>query len=60
VDTPNFGDPPTGRAAHLDEFAAIEILRARFEAAARIRYPDGALPPLGDTWIGDDAAIVTT
>jgi thiamine-monophosphate kinase len=60
VHTPNFGDPPTGRAAHLDEFAAIEILRARFETAARVRYPDGALPPLGDTWIGDDAAIVTT
>ena len=26
--------------------------------AARARFPDGPLPPTGDTWIGDDAAVV--
>ncbi len=63
--TPNFGDLGAGRAdtaggaGPVDEFAAIEFLRARFEAAARSRYPEGALPPVGETWIGDDAAIVT-
>jgi thiamine-monophosphate kinase len=36
----------------------IERLRARFERAARARLPDGPLPPTGDTWIGDDAAVV--
>jgi thiamine-monophosphate kinase len=46
-------------AGGVDEFAAIGLLRARFEAAARARHPDGPLPPPGDTWIGDDAAVVT-
>jgi thiamine-monophosphate kinase len=44
---------PTG------EFEAIEGLRARFEAAARAAAPEGDVPPAGDTWIGDDAAVVT-
>jgi thiamine-monophosphate kinase len=59
VQSPNFGDAPTGRAGQTDEFDAIERLRIRFEAAARARFPDGPLPPAGDTWIGDDAAVVT-
>jgi thiamine-monophosphate kinase len=58
VQSPNSGDfrghPPEGP----DEFAVIERLRARFEVAARARFPDGPLPPTGDTWIGDDAAVV--
>jgi thiamine-monophosphate kinase len=57
VKSPNSGEDhdPAGRA---DEFAVIDRLRARFEAAARTAFPEGALPPVGDTWIGDDAAVV--
>ena len=47
--------PPTGTG----EFEAIDRLRVRFEAAARVRFPEGEIPPPGDTWIGDDAAVVT-
>src|ERR1700677_812348 len=58
VQSPNSGDfrgsPPEGP----DEFAVIERLRERFELAARARFPVGPLPPTGDTWIGDDAAVV--
>jgi thiamine-monophosphate kinase len=38
---------------------AIAGLRARFEAMARLRAPGGDVPPAGDLWIGDDAAVVT-
>jgi thiamine-monophosphate kinase len=58
VQSPNSGEfrgsPPDGP----DEFAVIERLRERFELAARARFPAGPLPPAGDTWIGDDAAVV--
>ncbi len=54
--SPNSGDRP-GRNGDVDEFAAIERLRRRFESAARSVFPDGPLPPPGDTWIGDDAAV---
>ena len=37
----------------------ISGLRARFEAAARLRAAGGDVPPAGDIWIGDDAAVVT-
>jgi thiamine-monophosphate kinase len=57
--SPNFGDRQAGGVSPVDEFAAIERLRARFEAAARARFPQGPLPPSGQTWIGDDAAVVT-
>jgi len=60
VHSPNSGAPGPGRENAVDEFDAIERLRARFEAAARGQYPDAEVPPLGDTWIGDDAAVVTT
>jgi thiamine-monophosphate kinase len=59
VKRPNFGGPAGGGAGGVNEFAAIGLLRARFEAAARARHPDGPLPPPGDTWIGDDAAVVS-
>jgi thiamine-monophosphate kinase len=59
VQSPNSGDAQTGRVGQTDEFEAIDRLRARFEAAARGRFPDGTRPPAGDTWIGDDAAVVT-
>lgn len=42
-----------------DEFAVIDRLRSRFEAAAGARLPEGGRPGAGDTWIGDDAAVVT-
>jgi thiamine-monophosphate kinase len=58
VQSPNSGDLRGGPPEGPDEFAVIEGLRARFELAARSRFPDGPLPPLGDTWIGDDAAVV--
>ena len=52
-------DPPAGTAGATDEFAVIARLRARFEAVARLRAPGGDVPPVGDIWIGDDAAVVT-
>jgi thiamine-monophosphate kinase len=48
------------RAGGIDEFAAIDQLRSRFEAAARTLNPQQPIPPPGDVWIGDDAAVVTT
>jgi len=59
VKRPNSGRSAGRGAGGVDEFAAIGLLRARFEAAARARHGDGPLPPTGDTWIGDDAAVVT-
>jgi len=49
-------DPVTDRG--VDEFEAIDGLRARFERAARARVPNGPIPPPGELWIGDDAAVV--
>jgi thiamine-monophosphate kinase len=49
-----------GQSGETDEFAAIDRLRGQFEAAARIVDPKRPLPPAGDVWIGDDAAVVTT
>jgi thiamine-monophosphate kinase len=43
----------------VDEFAVIERLRALFEAVAGGGAAGRAVPPRGDTWIGDDAAAVT-
>jgi len=59
VESPNSGDHQPGRIAGIDEFAAIERLRSRFESAARSVHPEGPLPPPGQTWIGDDAAVLT-
>ncbi len=55
--SPNSGDR-SGWDGGIDEFAAIDRLKHRFESAARSVFPDGLLPPAGDTWIGDDAAVV--
>ncbi len=52
------GPPATGPTGGLDEFDAIDRLRVRFEAAARGRFVTGDLPPDGEVWIGDDAAVV--
>ena len=43
----------------MDEFAVIERLRVLFEAVAGDGAAGRAVPPSGDTWIGDDAAAVT-
>jgi thiamine-monophosphate kinase len=55
------GTNPGSTSAHFpgsgDEFDAIDRLRARFERAAGARMDQG-LPPEGETWIGDDAAVV--
>jgi thiamine-monophosphate kinase len=62
VQSPNsggVGDRPADRPGEVDEFAAIAGLKARFEAVARLRAPGGDVPPGGDTWIGDDAAVVS-
>ncbi len=48
----------SGKSGTVDEFTVIERLRSRFESAARTVHPLGALPPSGDTWIGDDAAVI--
>ncbi len=48
------------RAGGIDEFVAIDQLRNRFEAAARTLNGHQTIPPPGDVWIGDDAAVVTT
>ncbi|MGA3146579.1 MAG: thiamine-phosphate kinase [Acidimicrobiales bacterium] len=55
--SPNSGDR-SARNGDVDEFAAIERLRHQFESAARSVLPGGHLPPPGDTWIGDDAAVI--
>lgn len=51
-------DRPPGPPGPVDEFSVIARLRARFEASARLLSPGGDVPPVGDTWIGDDAAVV--
>jgi thiamine-monophosphate kinase len=61
VQSPNSGGASglgDGSPGPVDEFDAIAGLREQFEAVARLRAPGGDLPPLGDTWIGDDAAVV--
>jgi thiamine-monophosphate kinase len=61
VESPNSGgapDRPPRPPGPVDEFSVIARLRARFEASARLRAPGGDLPPVGDIWIGDDAAVV--
>ena len=59
MQSPNPPGPPDHPSGPIDEFDAIEDLRARFEASARASRPGGDVPPSGDTWIGDDAAVVT-
>jgi thiamine-monophosphate kinase len=55
------GTNPGSTSAHFpgsgDEFDTINRLRARFERAAGARMDRGR-PPEGETWIGDDAAVV--
>ena len=46
---------PTGPTG---EFAVIEGFKAAFEAVARAADPGAEVPPAGETWIGDDAAVV--
>jgi thiamine-monophosphate kinase len=58
VQRPNSGDSRSDPPDRVDEFDVIGALRTRFEEAARARFPGGALPPPGETWIGDDAAVV--
>jgi thiamine-monophosphate kinase len=60
VQSPNSGGFPPGPAGPTGEFAAIQRFKARFEAAARAVSPGIDLPPAGDVWIGDDAAVVTS
>lgn len=62
MQTPNSGDPAPGSSrggsGATGEFVAIEAIKAIFEAAARALDPSGQVPPDGQTWIGDDAAVV--
>lgn len=61
MQSPNSGGAPAGFRGPtdaVDEFEAIARLKVRFEAAARLRTQGGQVPPVGDTWIGDDAAVV--
>jgi thiamine-monophosphate kinase len=60
VHRPNSGDEGTGPRDGIDEFDAIEAMGTRFVAAARARLPEGPLPPVGEVWIGDDAAVVAS
>jgi thiamine-monophosphate kinase len=59
VQSPNSGGFLPGPTGPTGEFAAIERFKARFEAAARSLSPGEDVPPTGDVWIGDDAAVVT-
>jgi thiamine-monophosphate kinase len=59
VQSPNRPGPGSPSTGPIDEFAAIEDLRGQFEASARACRPGMDVPPAGDTWIGDDAAVVT-
>ena len=59
MQSPNSGGRGDGGPSPDDEFAVIERLRGRFGEAARAVQPSGPIPPEGDTWIGDDAAVVT-
>ncbi|MGO8871323.1 MAG: thiamine-phosphate kinase [Acidimicrobiales bacterium] len=58
MQSPNSAEGPDTPRAPLDEFATIDRLRRRFEGSV----PSGALGPTlpadGETWIGDDAAVV--
>jgi thiamine-monophosphate kinase len=54
--SPGPGAPPH---AGSDEFDLIDRFRSRFEEAAMTFSPGGAVPPEGDIWIGDDAAVLT-
>jgi thiamine-monophosphate kinase len=57
--SPNSDSQSAPAPGTVDEFDLIERLRRRFEAAARSVMADGPLPPAGDTWIGDDGAVIT-
>lgn len=59
MQSPNSGGSSPGPAGPTGEFAAIQRLRAGFEAAARAASLGADLPPPGDIWIGDDAAVLT-
>jgi thiamine-monophosphate kinase len=52
VERPNSDPTHRGSPGSLDEFDLIERLRLGFEAAG------GTGPQSGETWIGDDAAVV--
>lgn len=62
--TPEPGDTVTGeesarfRPGSVDEFDVIERFRVRFEQAATAFSPGTSIPPEGDIWIGDDAAVL--
>ena len=58
MSAPNSGDRPNAHGEGIDEFDAIDRMGVRFVAAARSLRPAGPLPPLGEVWIGDDAAVV--
>lgn len=55
---PNSDDARAGRPGRVDEFDAIGRMSALFVSAARVRFPEGDLPPGGEVWIGDDAAVL--
>jgi thiamine-monophosphate kinase len=59
VQKPNSDQDGMAADTGTGEFEAIAQFRRRFEAAARARFPAGPLPPRGQTWIGDDAAVIT-
>ncbi len=60
MESPNSGEGRPGRTDGIDEFDAIDQMNAIFMAAARASRPGAALPPPGELWIGDDAAVVAT
>ncbi len=56
--SPNPGVGRTRSSGGSDEFDAIDRMSDLFVAAARAGTPVGGLPPAGEVWIGDDAAVV--
>jgi thiamine-monophosphate kinase len=60
VERPNSAEESPGRTTTPGEFEVIDRLRARFEAVAPGRFTGGGVPPHGEVWIGDDAAVVAS
>ena len=58
MSAPNPPGRPSRSGDGIDEFDAIDRMAARFMTAARLHRPSGPLPPDGEVWIGDDAAVV--
>ena len=58
VPIPAVSAAPGRRWVGIDEFAVIDRLAEPVRGGGPLRAPGGRVPPPGETWIGDDAAVV--